>query len=130
MGSRPPGPGPYSLEPQLTSLPTRLRRAAEVAGLKDSQAIADASGLTAKSVRKYLMGTSLPNSVALVRLARSCGVTPGWLLGNTVREEARRLVYMCGQVPAPSRTRDVDEGRPGAGDSGSGPREDEGKEKA
>ena len=128
-------PGPYLLEPQLVELSRRLRRATWALGMRDAKDIAAASGLTAKTVRKYLMGTSLPNSVALLRLSRALGVTPGWLLGNTMRDESRTLVSMMVGPRATARGPAVDvtdsaasrgEGRPrlrgdgteGAGDVG------------
>lgn len=84
--------GPYELEPQLLRFRRRLRDAAALRGLVTAGDIASACGLNHKTVYAYLRGTTLPHSVALVRLARSLGVTPGWLLGFDPADEALMLL--------------------------------------
>lgn len=60
------------------TFPARLQSARESAGMS-LQGLADASGTSHSSVRKWLEGHAQPSIGNVAKLAEALGVTPCWL---------------------------------------------------
>ena len=73
---------PQAQEPCLRLLPGRILRQMTARDL-DAAELAEACDMTRASIMYYLTASRTPNSVALIRLSRTFGVSTDYLLGIT-----------------------------------------------
>ena len=67
----------------LSKFPQRLKQARETKGLSRSKLV-ELTGIPLPCLSKYETGKSLPNTLNLIILAESLGVSLEWLCGNDV----------------------------------------------
>lgn len=67
----------------LSEFSQRLKQARETKGLLQSKLV-ELTGISQTCLSKYETGKSLPNTLNLIILAESLGVSLDWLCGNDV----------------------------------------------
>lgn len=76
----------------LARFPKRLSIAARARGFVSIFDLADATGVSRESIRKYRCGARLPTAPVLMRFSETLNVPIDWLLGHSASEIATMAV--------------------------------------